>query len=57
MNLIIILVVLFAVLFALTQFLEGRAKPLTHEQQQNLSKWIVIAVGVSLVLGLLKMMF
>lgn len=57
MNLLLILVVLFAALFAVVTFLDGRAKPLSAEQQQKLSRWVVIAVFVSLILALLKQFF
>jgi hypothetical protein len=52
-NLLMVLGVLFAALFVLTKLLEGRAKPLTGEQQQRLSRWIMIALAVSLLLSLL----
>ena len=54
-NLLLILVILFASLFILTKVLEGRAKPLEPEQQASLSKWIMIAVFVSIILSMIKL--
>ena len=51
-NLLMILGVLFIALFVLTKVLEGRAEPLTGEQQQRLSRWIIIALVISLLLSL-----
>ena len=56
-NLLLILVVLFASLFLLTKLLEGRAKPLEPEQQARLSKWLMIAVFVSILLALGRELF
>lgn len=53
-KLLFILVVLFASLFVLVKVLEGRAKPLTDEQQVRLRKWITVAVFVMLLLALLQ---
>jgi hypothetical protein len=48
-DLLFILLILFAALFLITKLLEGRAKPLTNEQQGSLSKWLMILVFVSIV--------
>ena len=56
-NLLLILVVLFTSLFLLTKLLEGRAKPLEPEQAASLSKWIMIAVFVSILLAMGKLLF
>lgn len=56
-NLLLILVVLFAALFLLTKLLEGRAKPLAPEQQARLSRWLMIAVFVSILLALGRELF
>ncbi len=56
-NLLIILALLFAILFLLVKVLEGRAKPLSAEQQGRLSRWIVILVFISIVLGLVRAFF
>lgn len=51
MNLIIILLVLFASLFLAVTLLDGKVKPLEEEQQSRLSKWAVIGVCVLLLLA------
>ena len=51
-NLLMILGALFIALIVLTKLLEGRAEPLTAEQQQRLSRWIIIALVISLLLSL-----
>ena len=56
-NLLLILVVLFASLFLVTKLLEGRAKPLQPEQQAKLSRWLMIAVFVSILLALGRELF
>jgi hypothetical protein len=53
-NLFIILAVLFVVLFVLVKVLDGRASPLTAEQQARLSKWLMILVFISIVLALFR---
>lgn len=53
-NLFLILAALFAALFVLIKVLEGRAKPLTNEQQVRLRKWITVAVFAMLLLALLQ---
>jgi len=57
MNLVLILLAVFGGLALLVVLLEGRAKPLEPEQAQKLSKWIMIAVFVSIVLALIKNIF
>ena len=47
-NLLLILGVLFISVFVLVKVLEGRAKPLSDEQQSKLSGWITIAVFIML---------
>lgn len=54
MNLLIIIVVLFASLFLISKVLEGRAKPLSPEQASKLSRWAMIAIGTLLVFQLLR---
>ncbi len=56
-NLLIILVLLFAALFVLIKVLEGRAQPLSNEQQARLSRWIMILVFISIVLALVRTVF
>ena len=56
-NLLIVLGVLFAALFLLVKLLDGRAKPMTPEQQSRLSRWLMGLVAISLLLALLKQMF
>jgi hypothetical protein len=53
-NLLLILALLFAILFILVKVLDGRAQPLSAEQQARLSKWLMIAVFLSIVLSLFK---
>ena len=54
-NLLLVIGLVFAILFILTKLLEGRAKPLSAEQQQRLSRWIMILVAVSLLLSLIRL--
>jgi len=54
MNLIIILVVLFVALFVLVKLSERYGKPMTAEQQQQYSKWIMILVAVMLVASAIR---
>lgn len=56
LNLIIIIGGIFLMLAVITKFLEGRAEPLTAEQQQRYSKIIMVLVGISLVLAMFKML-
>lgn len=56
-NLLLVLGLLFAALFLLVKLLEGRAQPLSGEQQARLSKWLVILVFISIVLSLGKTFF
>ncbi len=53
-NLLIILAVLFIALFVLVKVLDGRASPLTAEQQSQLSKWLMLLVFISIVLALFR---
>ena len=53
-KLLFILAALFVALFVLVKLLEGRAKPLSDEQQVRLRKWITIAVFAMLILALLQ---
>jgi hypothetical protein len=53
-NLLIILAVLFVALLVLVKVLDGRASPLTAEQQARLSKWLMILVFISIVLALFR---
>ena len=55
-NLLLILGVLFLSLLLLTKLLEGRAEPMTADQQQRLSRWILIALLASLLLSGVKML-
>lgn len=57
MNLLIIIVAVFAGLFVLVKLTEGRAKPLTPEQSVQLRRWIMIGIftlmivqGIALIL-------
>lgn len=54
-NLLLVIGLVFAILFILTKVLEGRAKPLSAEQQQRLSRWIIILVAASLLLSLIRL--
>ena len=54
MNLITILVVLFVALFVLVKLGERYGKPMTAQQQQQYSKWIVILVGIMLVASVIR---
>ena len=53
-NLLLILALVFGSLFLLIKLLEGRAQPLSGEQQARLSRWIMVAVFVSIVLSLVR---
>jgi len=53
-NLLIILVVLFGALALAVWALEGRAKPLSPEKANKLSRWVMILVGISLVLSMFR---
>ena len=57
LNLLLILALVFGSLFLLIKVLEGRAQPLSGEQQARLSRWITIAVFLSIVLALIRTMF
>ncbi len=54
MNLLIILVVLFAALALIVKLTEGRAKPLDPEQQQRYSKIIMVLVFLTLMGAMFK---
>ena len=56
-NLLLILGVLFASLFLVVKLLDGRAKPLTPEQQARLSRWLMVLVAISLALALFRQLF
>lgn len=53
-NLLVVLAILFGSLFLVVKLLEGRARPLSPEQQARLSRWLIILVFVSIVLALLR---
>lgn len=53
-NLLIVLAILFGCLFLVVKLLEGRAQPLSPEQQSRLSRWLVILVFVSIILALVR---
>ncbi len=53
-NLLVILALVFGSLFLLIKVLEGRAQPLSGEQQARLSRWIMVAVFISIVLALVR---
>ncbi len=53
-NLLLVLAVLFVSLFVLVKVLDGRASPLSPEQQARLSKWLMILVFLSIVLALFR---
>jgi hypothetical protein len=55
-NLLVILALVFGSLFLLIKVLEGRAQPLSGEQQARLSRWIMVAVFISIVLALVRTM-
>lgn len=57
LNLLLILALVFASLFLLIKVLEGRAQALSGEQQARLSRWITIAVFLSIVLALVRTLF
>lgn len=54
MNLILILVVLFAALAVVVKLTEKHGKPLDAEQQQRYSKVIMVLVFVSLIGAMIK---
>ena len=56
-DLLFILLILFATLFLITKLLEGRAKPLSNEQQSSLSKWLMILVFISIISRILYEVF
>jgi hypothetical protein len=56
LNLLVILALVFGSLFLLIKVLEGRAQPLSGEQQARLSRWIMVAVFISIVLALVRTM-
>jgi hypothetical protein len=53
MNLLLVLAALFIALALVVKLLEGRAQPLTAQQQQRLSRWLMALVAASLLLSLL----
>mgnify|MGYP007070397440 CR=1 FL=1 len=53
MNLLLVLAALFIALALVVKLLEGRAQPLTAQQQQRLSRWLMVLVAASLLLSLL----
>ena len=54
MNLITILVVLFITLYVVVKLAERYGKPMTNEQQQRYSKWIVILVAIMLLASVIR---
>lgn len=54
LNLLLILVAVFAALFVLIKVLEGRAEPLSPEKQASLSRAIVFLVILSLVVMFIR---
>ena len=56
MNLLLIIGAVFAGLFILVKVLEGRAQPMEPEQASQLSRWIMIAVAVLLLVQGLAML-
>lgn len=53
-NLLIILFVLGVALFLLVNVGEKVLKPMSPESQAKLSRWLMIAVGLMLVLGIAR---
>lgn len=53
-NLLIILFVLGVALFLLVNLGEKVLKPMSPESQAKLSRWLMIAVGLMLVLGVAR---
>lgn len=53
-NLLIILFVLGVALFLLVNVGEKVLKPMSPESQAKLSRWLMIAVGLMLVLGVAR---
>lgn len=53
-NLLLILVVLFAVLFLLVTVLEKSGSTMSEEQQSKLSRWILPLVALLLVAQLIR---
>ncbi len=49
MNLLLIILAVFAGLFILTRILDGRAKPMSSEKQGEYARWIMILMAILLV--------
>ncbi len=49
MNLLLIILAVFAGLYVLVKLTEGRAEPMSAEQSQKLSRWIMIGIFVLLI--------
>ena len=57
MNLLMILLVLFASLYVVVKLAERYGKPMDPEQQAKFSKIAIILMGIMLVAGILKLAF
>jgi len=54
LNLLLILVLLFAVLAILLPLLEKRGKEMTPEQMQRMSRWLIPLIAIALVLQAIR---
>jgi len=50
MNLLLIILAVFAGLYVLVKLTEGRAQPMSPEQAQQLRRWIMIGIFVLMIL-------
>ena len=57
MNLLMILLALFASLYVVVKLAERYGKPMDHEQQAKFSRITMILLGVLLIAGLFKLAF
>jgi cadmium resistance protein CadD (predicted permease) len=54
LNLLLILVLLFAVLAILLPLLEKRGKEMSPEQMQRMSRWLIPLIAIALVLQAIR---
>lgn len=57
MNLLLIILAVFAGLFVLVKLTEGRAQPMSAEQSSKLSRWIMIGIFTLLIIQGLMLVF
>ena len=50
MNLLLIILAVFAGMYVLVKLTEGRAQPMSPEQAQQLRRWIMIGIFVLMIL-------